>query len=54
VYANRQLIFDSGILAEGTHTIRIEPTGQPAEGSSGARVVVDALDLLGADPEVAP
>jgi len=43
----QQTVWDSGVLAEGTHTLRIEWTGTKNASSSGTFIGVDALDCAG-------
>jgi hypothetical protein len=43
----KQKVWDSGTLAEGTHTVRIEWTGTPSVAGGGVDVNVDAFQIMG-------
>ncbi len=42
-----QLVYSSGVLAEGTHTLRIEWTGDKNPSSKGTKLIVDGFDMAG-------
>lgn len=41
----RSRVWQSGVLARGTHTIEIMPTGTKRAVSTAANVVIDAIDV---------
>ena len=43
----KQKIWDSGPLASGPHTVRIEWTGTKSVSGGGTTITVDAFDILG-------
>ncbi len=43
----RQIVWDTGKLADGLHTVRIEWTGDGNEAAAGTNISVDAFDVLG-------
>jgi hypothetical protein len=53
-YANSQVVWTSGPLTDGVHTIKIEALGARNGLSTGNKIVVDALDLVGASPTLLP
>jgi len=43
----KQVLWDSGALTDGTHTVRFEVTGNKNASSGGRSVVFDAFDIVG-------
>ena len=46
-YANKQVVWSSGVLSAGNHTLKIVAKGDKRPESTGTRIVVDALDVAG-------
>jgi hypothetical protein len=44
---NQQKVWDSGVLESGTHTVKIEWTGQKKAASKGTVIAVDAFQVTG-------
>jgi trimeric autotransporter adhesin len=43
----QQKVWDTGAVAPGTHTVKIEWTGEKAPAASGTNINVDAFDVTG-------
>jgi hypothetical protein len=42
----REVVWESGLLAPGAHTVQIRPTGTMNPASTAANIVIDALDVM--------
>jgi hypothetical protein len=41
----REVVWESGALSPGTHTIKIVPTGTANPSSTATNIVIDAIDV---------
>ena len=46
-YANKQVVWSSGDITPGAHTLIVEVLGEKRTESTGTRVMIDAFDVVG-------